>query len=64
MAKSEYARNVNAVEQKVVEARTKLQELDRVQENTWEQFRSGVEATRCALQISLKDAFASFEAKH
>jgi len=61
---SEYARYIDAVERRVIETRTKLRELDRVQENTWEQFKGGVETTWRALQNSLKEAFASFEAKH
>ena len=60
----EYSRTIDAVERRVTETRSKLMELDMVQENTWEQFRDGVEATWNALQISLKDAFASFEAKN
>lgn len=61
---AENAGRIDALEQRIEEARARLHELNQTQDSVPEQLVDGVEASWSALQDSLQDAISTFEGKH
>ena len=62
--RTKHAERVEVIEQKIRVARSKLKELEAVDEGTWEQLVEGIEHTWTALQDTLQDAITTFAKKH
>ena len=61
---AENARRIDALEQRIEEARARLHELNQTQDSVPEQLIDGVEDAWRALQDSLQDAISTFEGEH